>query len=129
VGLIDRAFGADKNSMLVHRICFHWAAVKSHYENFLKENDVPEEQKELLLEIIAACKRVTDEVTKASKGFGFVDYDKNLFGPLLGDLAALHSRLTLVTDKPRWLPQAIAATLDIVNGNKRVYQQNQWWFR
>ena len=128
MGLIDRAFGADKNSMLVERICFHWEAVISHYENVLKSSEISEDQCQLMREIVASSHRVIDEVRRSKKGFGFVDYERTRFGVLLGELTAIHSRLTFTTDKSRWLPQAVSATLDIVNGNKRPYQQNQWWF-
>ena len=45
MGLIDRAFGADKNTMLQHTLALHWRMVASHHENYMKKNEMTQEQK------------------------------------------------------------------------------------
>jgi hypothetical protein len=128
MGLIDRAFGVDKNSALVDRLAFHWEMVASHYENHLKKNEVSEEQEKVLREIQSLAKRMSNKVSEAKKGFGVVNFDSQQISVLAGELAALGNQITVITEKPRWLSQAVVATLDIVNGKKRLYQQHQLWF-
>ena len=128
MGLIDRAFGVDKNSSLVDRLAFHWEMVASHYENYLKKNELSKEQENVLREIQRLAKRMSSKVSEAKKGFGVVNFDVHQISVLAGELAALGKQITVTTEKPKWLPQAVIATLDIINGNKRLYQQHQLWF-
>lgn len=131
MGLIERVFGVDKNSVLVDRLAWHWLAVSSHYENHLKKNEVNEEQAELLKKIQLSALEMSIKIEASKKGFGVVRFDVDQISVLAGKLAALGKQITVTTEKPRWLPQAVVATLDIINGRKRLYQQHlyQSWFR
>jgi hypothetical protein len=61
MGLLDRAFGADKNTFLMHDLTLHWKAVASHYENYLKENEVGDEDKAIMAEIQKRCLGICDK--------------------------------------------------------------------
>lgn len=128
MGLIDRAFGVDKNSALVDRLAFHWVMVSSHYENYLKKNDVDLEQAEMLRKVQTLSKDLANIIETSKKGFGVINFDVSQISRLAGEIASLGKQITVTTEKPRWLPQAVVATLDIINGNKRPYQQRQIWF-
>jgi hypothetical protein len=54
--------------------------------------------------------------------------EKDSFLFEMRELGALHERISVVTDKQHWLPQAIRATSNILNGKKREYQNRQYWF-
>ena len=128
MGLIDRAFGADKNTMLMHRLALHWRAVASHYENYLKKNEVSDEVKAVMLEIQKRSLSICDKTEGSIKGFGVVNMEKDSFLIDLRELGALHQRISIVTEKQHWLPEAIRATSNILNCNKREYQNRQYWF-
>lgn len=128
MGLIDRAFGADKNTMLVNRLALHWRAVASHYENYLKKNQVSDEDKAIMAEIQKRSLSICDKAEASIKGFGVVNMEKDLFLFEIRELGALHGRISAVTEKQHWLPEAIKATANILNGNKREYQNRQYWF-
>jgi hypothetical protein len=128
VGLIDRAFGADKNTMLMNRLALHWRAVASHYENYLKKNEVSDEVKSLMLEIQKRSLSICEKAEGSIKGFGVVNMEKESFLVEMRELGALHQRISIVTEKQHWLPEAIRATINILNGNKKEYQNRQYWF-
>jgi hypothetical protein len=128
VGLIDRAFGADKNTMLMHRLALHWRMVASHYENFLKKNELNEQDRVLMAEIQKRSLSICDKAEASIKGFGVVNMEKESFLLEMRELGALHQKISVVTDKHVWLPDAIRATSNILNGNKRDYQNRQYWF-
>ena len=128
MGLIDRAFGVDKNSALVDRLAFHWLMVSSHYENHLKKNEESEEQGEILKEIQRLSKEMSNLIESSKKGFGVINFDVHKISILAGELASLGRQITVSTEKPKWLPQAVVVTLDIINGNKRPYLKHQIWF-
>lgn len=128
MGLMDRAFGADKNTMLMHRLALHWRGVASHYENYLKKNEVSEQDKVVMLEIQKRSLGICDKAEASIKGFGVVNMEKDLFLFEIRELGTLHGRISAVTDKQHWLPEAIKATANILNGNKREYQNRQYWF-
>lgn len=129
MGLIDRAFGVDKNSALVDRLAFHWLAVSSHYENFVKKNEVSDEQVELLKKIQRLALEMSRKIEASKKGFGVISFDVHQISVLAGELASLREQITVTTEKPSWLPRAVVVTLDIINGNKRHYAQHQYWFK
>jgi hypothetical protein len=128
VGLIDRAFGADKNTMLMHRLALHWRMVASHYENFLKKNELNEQDRVLMAEIQKRSLSICDKAEASIKGFGVVNMEKESFLLEMRELGALHQKISVITDKHIWLPDAIRATSNILNGNKRDYQNRQYWF-
>lgn len=128
MGLIDRAFGADKNTMLMHRLALHWRMVASHYENFLKKNDLTEQDRVVMNEIQKRSLSICDKAEASIKGFGVVNMEKDSFLSDMRELGALHQKISIVTEKHNWLPDAIRATSNILNGNKRDYQNRQYWF-
>jgi len=128
MGIIDRAFGADKNSVLADRLSFHWLAVSSHYENHLKKNDVPDEQRQVMDRLVSVAKQMSIHATASKKGFGFIEFDKSAMTSLCEELLTLIKSVNIQTEKPQWIIQAISATLDILNGNTKPYQRNQYWF-
>lgn len=125
---MDRAFGVDKNSTLVDRLAFHWLAVSSHYENHLKKNEVNEEQAAVLKQIQQQAREMSNKIANSKKSFGVVDFNIREISSLAAELASLEEKITVTTEKPNWLPEAVVITLDIMNGNKRKYQQLQYWF-
>ena len=128
MGIIDRAFGVDKNSMLFNDLALHWSAVASHYENFIKNNDLSTEQSELMAKIQQISSSLAIEANESKKGFGFTSPDLNIFIDRMSELKKLATQLTVRTDKEMWLPEAIVATTDILSGRKVTYQRNQYWF-
>jgi hypothetical protein len=128
MGLIDRAFGADKNSMLAHTLAMHWQFVSSHYENHIKDNELTEERKKLLQEIIENAKGLAKASESSIKGFGVVNFDFQTFNPYMSRLRELYSRIDFKTEKPHWLPQALTATESIIVGNKKLYLKTNIWF-
>ena len=128
MGLIDRAFGADKNTMLMHRLAFHWRAVASHYENYLKKNQVDEDLKVILNEIQRLSQSICDESENSIKGFGVISIDKSYLSIKLEEVMVLHSKITVVTDKQNWLPEVVSATRSILAGNSKVFRNKQFWF-
>lgn len=129
MGLIDRAFGVDKNSMLVVDLINHWGAVLSHYENFLLKSSPDDESEKLIQDICAVIRQIIDQVDNSKKGFGVVNFNDDTLPRLMGNVAGLHRQLLVETEKSHWLPQAVSATLDIIGGNRRPYQRNNYWFR
>ena len=129
MGLIDRAFGADKNTMLMHRLALHWRMVASHYENYLKKNEVTEANRAVMLDIQKRSLSICDKAEASIKGFGVVNMEKDSFLGEMRELGSLHQKISVTTDKDQWLPDAISATTNILSGNKRDYQNRQYWFR
>lgn len=128
MGLIDRALGADKNTMLMHRLALHWRMVASHYENFLKKNEANEQDRAVMVEIQKRSLGICDKAEASIKGFGVVNIEKESFLLEMRELGALHQKISVITEKHNWLPDAIKATSTILNGNKREYQNRQYWF-
>ena len=128
MGLIDRAFGADKNTMLMNTLAFHWRAVASHSENYLKKNEPNEQDRAVMVEIQKRALSICDKAQESIKGFGVVNMEKDSFLFEMRELSTLHEKISVVTDKQHWLPEAIRATINILNGNKREYQNRQYWF-
>jgi hypothetical protein len=128
VGLIDRAFGADKNTMLMHRLALHWRMVASHYENFIKKNEPNEQDRAVMAEIQKRSLAICDRAEASIKGFGVVNMEKESFLSEMRELSALHQKISITTDKAIWLPDAVRATTNILAGNKREYQNRQYWF-
>ena len=128
MGLIDRAFGADKNTLLMNSLAFHWRAVASHYENYLKKNEVSDDVKSLMLEIERRSLSMCDKALGSIKGFGVVSMEKEQFLAEMSELGKLHESIPFITEKHNWLPEAVKATINILSGNKREYQNRQYWF-
>jgi hypothetical protein len=128
MGLIDRAFGADKNTMLMHRLALHWRMVASHYENFIKKNEPNEQDRIVMAEIQKRSLAICDRAEASIKGFGVVNMDKESFLTEMKELSALHQKISISTDKDNWLPDAVRATTNILGGSKREYQNRQYWF-
>jgi hypothetical protein len=114
MGLINRAFGFDKSFILVVRLASHWELLASPYEIHLHENEVSEKN--------------GGRVSEAKKGFWVVNFDVHQISVLARAFAALRKQNIVITKKPMRLTLANVANLDIVNGNMRLYQQNQPWF-
>lgn len=128
MGIIDRAFGADKNTLLFSTLAFHWEAVASHHENFLKKNQLDEKDAKVFMEIQKSSKALAVLANSSIKGFGFSSPDVPLFLVELETLSKLYTENKIETDKKYWLPEAIVATRLILNGDKRQFQNRQWWF-
>lgn len=128
MGLLDRAFGADKKTMLMHRLAMHWRAVESHYENYLKKNQVDEDLKVILNEIQKLSQGIADEVENSIKGFGVISTNNSYFSIKLEEAIVLHSKINVVTDKNHWLPEVVSATRSILAGNSKEFQSKQYWF-
>ncbi len=128
MGLIDRAFGADKNTMLMHRLALHWRMVASHYENFIKKNEPNEQDRIVMAEIQKRSLAICDRAEASIKGFGVVNMDKESFLTEMKELSALHQKISISTDKDNWLPDAVRATTNILGGSKREYQNRQYWY-
>jgi hypothetical protein len=128
MGLLDRAFGADKNTLLFHRLSLHWAMVESHYSNFVKKNSLDPSTEEVLLKVMVLSKKVASLSQDSIKGFGVVSPDLEAFNQTLNEVERYFSQVADLTDKPNWGPEAISATRQILSGNKKIYQQRQMWF-
>ena len=128
MGLLDRAFGADKNSLMFNRLALHWKMVASHHENFLKKNEMSLEQSKVFQEIQRVSLENVDLANSALKGFGVSSPDISAFLGNLEKLARLQMEITLVTDKKHWLPEAIIFTKLILSGEKRRFANSQYWF-
>ena len=128
MGLLDRAFGADKNSLMFNRLALHWKMVASHHENFLKKNEISLEQSKVFQEIQRVSLENVDLANSALKGFGVSSPDISAFLGNLEKLARLQMEITLVTDKKHWLPEAIIFTKLILSGEKRRFANSQYWF-
>ena len=128
MGLIDRAFGADKNSLMFAGLAFHWRAVASHHEHSLKELELDDNQREIFSEIQKRSLEVAELANSSVKGFGISSPDIPRFLDQLETLTKLQNRIEIVTDKKHWLPEAIVFTKMILNGEKRYFKNNQYWF-
>lgn len=128
MGLLDRAFGADKNSLMFNRLALHWKMVASHHENFLKKNEMSLEQSKVFQEIQRVSLENVDLANSSLKGFGVSSPDISAFLGNLEKLAKLQTEITLVTDKKHWLPEAIIFTKLILSGEKRRFANSQYWF-
>ena len=128
MGLIDRAFGADKNTLLFNRLALHWRSVASHHENFPNKNPMSDEQAIVFAEIHRRALGIADLANSSLKGFGVSSPDVSRFLNDLEELSKLQSKITVVTDKKHWLPEAIVITKLILSGDKRRFQNSQYWF-
>jgi hypothetical protein len=128
MGIIDRAFGVDKNSRLFSVLAFHWEAVASLHENFLKKNQLNEEDTKVFIEIQKSSKTLVALANASMKGFGISSPDIPLFVVELEILSKLYKENKIETDKKYWLPEAIIATRLILNGDTKQFQNRDWWF-
>ncbi len=128
MGLIDRAFGADKNSLLFNSLAFHWRSVASHHENFIKKNELSIEQANIFEEIQKKSLEIADLANSSLKGFGVSSPNTTAFLNKLEHLSKLQTEITVMTDKRHWLPEAIVFTKLILSGEKRRFQNSQYWF-
>lgn len=128
MGQIDRAFGADKNTMLQHSLALHWRMVASHHENYIKKNEMTQEQKQIFSEIQERSLKIAELANSAIKGFGIVSPEVSDFKAELAKLTLLKEKVEVRTDKQHWLPEAIYATTCILNGDKRRYHRENLWF-
>jgi len=128
MGLIDRAFGADKNTLMFNKLALHWRSVASHYENFLKKNEVSIEQAKIFEEIQKRSLEIAELANSSLKGFGVSSPDTSAFLTKLERLSKLQTEITVVTEKRHWLPEAIVFTKTILSGEKRRFQNSQYWF-
>lgn len=128
MGLIDRAFGADKNSMLFNKLALHWRMVASHHENHLKKNPMDSDQEAIFRDIQKRSTHLADLANASLKGFGVSSPDQVAFLNELNELSKLQKEITVTTDKQHWLPEAIVFTKLILSGEKRMFQNRQYWF-
>jgi hypothetical protein len=128
MGLLDRAFGVDKNSMLFNRLAFHWRAVASHYENCVAKKVSTEEKMAVMRKIQNQSSNFADRINDSKKGFGVISVDFESLRQEMKLLMELHSQIDVPTEKHHWLPEVIVATTDILSGNKKSYQNRQYWF-
>lgn len=128
MGLLDRAFGADKNSLLFKGLAFHWVMVASHHENYLKKSELSAEQADIFREIQKHALEMADLANASLKGFGVSAPDNAAFLKKLEKLSKLQTQITVVTDKRHWLSEAITFTKMILGGEKRRFQNQQYWF-
>jgi hypothetical protein len=71
---------------------------------------------------------IAELANSSLKGFGVSSPDVSRFLNDLDKLAKLHGEVTVVTDKRHWLPEAVVFTKMILSGDKRRYQNSQYWF-
>ncbi len=128
MGLIDRAFGADKNTLLFQRISLHWRMVESNYSNFIKNNSLNPTVEEALRKMVVLSKKIASLSQESIKGFGVVSPDIEAFIETLDQIEITFLKVADLTDKQNWVPEAILATRQILAGNKKFYQQRQLWF-
>ena len=128
MGIMDRAFGADKNTMLFRTLALHWRMVASNYRNHLKDNEVSSEDNELGHKVVALGEKMAELANDSVKGFGITSPDSNQFQEIMGQLLSLEKKITFTTDKPLWLNECVSVTNEIIRGNKRPYQQRNVWF-
>lgn len=128
MGLLDRAFGVDKNSTIYTRLAFHWRMVASHYENYPKKNVISKTETGQMEAIHQKSDALAGMILESIKGFGVISAQKEDITRALAELNSLYSELTTTTDKHHWLPEAIQITFDILSGNKRRYVDSQFWF-
>ena len=128
MGLIDRAFGADKNTLLFQGISFHWRMVESNYSNLVNSSSLDSEIETTLRKLMGLCHKVSNLSQEAIKGFGVISPDTQAFNQTLGEIETIYAKVANLTDKPNWVPEAIFATRQILSGNKKNYQQRQLWF-
>ena len=70
MGLIDRAFGADKHTMANYRLTIFWRAAQQRFEEH-KEKCSNRSDITICEELIEICSEVMTEIDFAKKGFGF----------------------------------------------------------
>ena len=128
MGLIDRAFGAEKNSMLFNKLALHWRMVASHHENYIKKNPMESDQEDIFKDIQIRSIKLADLANSSLKGFGVSSPDQAAFLLELNALSQLQKEITVSTDKQHWLPEAIVFTKLIISGEKRLFQNRQYWF-
>ena len=128
MGLLDRAFGADKNTMLFRSLALHWRMVASNFRNHIKDNDVSAEDLELGNKMVSLSEKLAEYSNDSVQGFGFSSPDINKFSETIGQLLSLEEKVSFRTDKPLWLNECVTATYEIIRGNKRPYQQRNFWF-
>ena len=128
MGLIDRAFGADKNSMLFNKLALHWRMVASHHENHIKKNPMESNQEAIFRDIQHRSTKLADLANSSLKGFGVSSPDQSAFLNELTALSKLQKEIAVSTDKQHWLPEAIVFTNLILSGEKRLFQNRQYWF-
>lgn len=128
MGLLDRTFGVDKNSTIYTRLAFHWRMVSSHYENYPKKNDISKVEKDLMEKIHKKSDALAGEILDSIKGFGVISAQRDETTRALAELNSLYCESTITTDKHHWLPELVIVTKEILSGNRRPYQNSQYWF-
>jgi hypothetical protein len=101
MGLMDRAFGADKHTMANYRLTIHWRAMQQRFEEHKKKCSIKSDIS-ICDELMAICGEVMKEIDFAKKGFGVFAYEKTLFHSKLERMKELVFQLNfkyLDTDK------------------------------
>lgn len=93
MGLLDRAFGADKHTMANYRLTIYWSAAqqlfKEHKEKCTSKSDIT-----ICDELIQICSEVMKEIDYAKKGFGVFAYEKPFFNSKLEKVTELAFKLS-----------------------------------
>ena len=92
MGLMDRAFGADKHTMANYRFTIHWRAMQQRFEEH-KEKCSIKSDLSICDELIEICGDVLKEIDYAKKGFGVFAYEKPFFHSKLERINELISQL------------------------------------
>lgn len=78
MGLMDRAFGADKHTMANYRLTIYWRGAQQRFEEH-REKCTVKGDLAICDELIEICSEVMKEIDFAKKGFGVFAYEKPFF--------------------------------------------------
>ena len=118
MGLMDRAFGADKHTLASHRLSIFWDAAKirftEHKSLCKSKSDIAKCEK-----LIAICDDVQSEIVSAKKGFGVFDYDINGINSYMDQVAELVGDLDTSLTEPEKVANLFVETSKILSRRYR----------
>ena len=94
MGLLDRAFGADKHTLANYRFTIHWRAMQQRFEEH-REKCSSDGDLSICDELIDICGEAMKEIDFAKKGFGVFAYEKPFFYSKLERINDLISQLDI----------------------------------
>jgi hypothetical protein len=92
MGLIDRAFGADKHTLANWDFIIYWKAALQRFQEHGEKCSLPADI-EICTELIAICNETLQEIEYAKKGFGVFVYEKPFFHAQLARVVKLVNTL------------------------------------
>jgi hypothetical protein len=118
MGLIDRAFGADKHTLANYRLSIHWKAAKQRFEEH-KQECQSKEDIAICNKLIVLCDDVMKEIVIAKKGFGVFPYDERAFSSYMDQVAELVGNLENKSGIPVKVAELFLETTNILNRKYR----------